>query len=155
MVAEPSQLKTANALTGVKSQGPNRRLLPRALVTQRRSYANMQPRVRTTEGECGLARIALGAEPNTPPIGECGGAHNWPALADIDGRSGSDLHVDAAAVSRSRCRKLGEVPDLLEGLVLVGKLQALRPRRRHLIFGTIVAGGRRTRDPMFSTSRSF
>jgi pimeloyl-ACP methyl ester carboxylesterase len=50
---------------------------------------------------------------------------------DIDGRSGSDLRVDAAVIAGRDVGKLGEVPDLLEGLVLVGKLQELKVRPGH------------------------
>jgi hypothetical protein len=64
-----------------QSQRPIRALLPRALVTQR--LCNMQPRARRKEKAAWRVSPLAQNEPSTP-IGECGGAHNWPALAAIE-----------------------------------------------------------------------
>ena len=64
MLAEPSQLKTANALNGVKVTTSNSSIVAARPCDTKAQLCNMQLRERATEGESGLVRIALGAEPN-------------------------------------------------------------------------------------------
>ena len=84
MVAQPRRIEGGERLDRRQYSSHN---VDSSIVAARASDTMRYRRcshARATEGESGLARIALGANEPSTPIGECGGAHNWPAFAAIE-----------------------------------------------------------------------